>query len=289
MEEIAPNIFIEQSYPGVVSSVLKLSHGLLLIDGPFRADDRQLWQQKLANLGDGIGRLMVMLDTHTDRLLNIPLIETPILAHENALSIIQDLPITARSSGVPSGSDTEPYELPQNSRWCLPDMTYRQQLNIHWDNCPVVVTHQPGGHLAGSWVRYDAEKIIFVGDSVMIDQPPFLAWCDLDCWIDELTGLSSETYRDYVIISGRNGVVRQKSIIKMVDFLSEIKAGVDELAPMDDSSEAIGQWAPKLLRKLNFDRELTDYYQKRLIWGLSKLIKRHNTKHVEAKGDKSAG
>lgn len=289
MEEIAPNIFIEQSYPGVVSSVLKMSHGLLLIDGPFRVDDRQLWQQKLVNLGGGIGRLMVMLDTHTDRLLSIPLFEIPVLAHENALVIIQELPVTARSSEMPSGSDAEPYELPQNSRWCLPDMTYRQQLNIHWDDQPVVVTHQPGGHLAGSWVRYDAEKVIFVGDSVMINHPPFLAWCNLDRWIDELTGLCSDTFRDYTIVSGRNGVVGQKSIMKMIDILTEIKAAVDELVLMEDSTEAIAHWALKILRRWNFDRSLTEQYQKRLVWGLTKLIKRYKAIHDEAKGDKNAG
>ena len=285
MEEIAPNIFIEQSYPGVVSSVMKLSHGLLLIDGPFRADDRLLWQQKLVSLGGGIGQLMVMLDTHVDRLLCNPLTEFPILAHENALVIIQDLPVTARSSEMPSGPDAEPYELPQNSRWCLPDMTYRQQVNIHWDDQPVVVTHQPGGHLAGSWVRYDAEKVVFVGDSVMLNQPPFLAWCDLDRWIDELNGLCSDTFSDYSIVSGRNGVVRQKSILKMIDFLTEIKVAVEELALMEDSTEAMAQWAPKLLLKLNFDRSLTEQYQKRLVWGLIKLIKRYNANLAEAKGD----
>ena len=91
MEEIAQNIFIEQSYPGVVSSVLRLRHGLLMIDSPFLADDRQSWQQKLVNLGGGVSRLLVLLDSHMDRLLGVPLSELPILAHENVLQIIAGL------------------------------------------------------------------------------------------------------------------------------------------------------------------------------------------------------
>lgn len=288
MEEIAKNIFIEESYPGVVSSVLKLSRGLLTIDGPFRADDRQSWQQRLVNLGGGIGRLMVMLDTHTDRLLGVPMVEMPILAHENALDIISDLPSASRSPEKPSGSDSESYDLPQSTRWGVPDMTYSQQLNIFWDDQPVVVTHQPGGHLAGSWVRYDAEKVIFVGDSVVTDQPPFLAWCNIDRWIDELTWLSSDFFRDYQIISGRNGLVGQNSLFKMIDFLTSVKGVVEELTQLEDLNGGIAQWAPQLLNQFSFDRKMTDHYNSRLVWGMNKLIRRIIA-NDETKGASNAG
>ena len=289
MEEIAQNIFIEQSYPGVVSSVLRLRHGLLMIDSPFLADDRQSWQQKLVNLGGGVSRLLVLLDSHMDRLLGVPLSELPILAHENVLQIIAGLPTPSRTLEKLSGSESDPYEMPQNGRGVLPNMTYSHQLRLYWDDQPVIVTHQPGGHSAGSWVRYDAQSVIFVGDSVVVNQPPFLACCDLDRWIDELTWLSSDYFRGYQVVSGRDGPVTQKSVVKMIEFLTMIKGVVTELKSLENWSEEVDRWVPEILRKFDFDGDKAEQNYNRLAWGLSKLLERMAARQDETEGELYAG
>ena len=281
MDEIAHNIFIEKGCPGVVSSVIKLSQGLLIIDAPMRADDRQAWQQTLGDLGGGKGRLMVLLDTHTDRLYGTQMIEYPILAQENTLQIIRELPSTQKVSDLKEASDPEPYDLPQNVRWAVPDLTYTKQVSIHWDEDPVVVTHQPGAHLAGSWVRYDFAKVIFVGDSVVVKQPPYLGWCDLDCWIEELNELCSDAYIGYKIIGGRNGVVQHRSILKMIEFLSAVKTFVIDEFAVENHEEGLDQFALKLMREINYDRDLKEHYKCRLVRGLKLLLKRHQTGKLE--------
>jgi hypothetical protein len=289
MEELANNIYIEQEYPGVVSSVLKLDHGLVLIDAPLRSEHRQAWQQKLVSLGGGIARVMIMLDANPDRLLGALSVDAPILAHENTVEIINDLPSSVRLGEKTSGSDSESVELPQNNRWVLPDMVYSHAINIYWDEQPVVVTHQPGGHLAGSWVRYPAEKVIFVGDSVVISQPPFLAWCDLDRWIDELTWLSSDLFRDYQIISGRDGVVSHSDVLEMIDFLTTLNSDVEELSQLENWPDEIDQWIPRVLEKFEYDPALTQQYANCLAWGMNQLLKRISTDHIETKGEINAG
>jgi glyoxylase-like metal-dependent hydrolase (beta-lactamase superfamily II) len=281
MEEIAYNIFIEKGYPGVVSSVIKLSQGLLIIDAPMRADDRQAWQQTLGDLGGGKGRLMVLLDTHTDRLYGTQMIEFPILAHENTLQIIRELPSTQKVSDRQEASDPDTYDLPQNVRWAVPDLTYTKQVSIHWDETPVVVTHQPGAHLAGSWVRYDPARVIFVGDSVVIKQPPYLGCCDLDCWIDELNELCSDVYKGYKIIGGRNGVVQQRSIGKLIKLLSAVKTFVVDAADVDNHEEGLDRFALELLRDIDYDRDLKEHYKSRLVRGLKQLLHRYNTGKTE--------
>jgi glyoxylase-like metal-dependent hydrolase (beta-lactamase superfamily II) len=281
MEEIAHNIFIEKGCPGVVSSVIKLSQGLLIIDAPMRADDRQAWQQTLGDLGGGKRRLMVLLDTHTDRLYGTQMIEYPILAQENALQIIRVLPSTQRASDLQEASDPETYDMPQNVRWAVPDLTYTKQVSIHWDEQPVMVTHQPGAHMAGSWVRYDAGKVIFVGDSVVIKQPPFLGWCDLDRWINELSELCSDTFKGYKIIGGRNGVVQQRSILKMIELLSAVKSFVVDASAEDHPEDRLDQFALKLMREINYDRDLKEHYKNRLVRGLKQLLQRHKAGKVE--------
>jgi hypothetical protein len=281
MKEIANNIFIEQSYPGVVLCALKLSHGLLMVDAPFRVDDQLSWQQKLAHLGGGIGHLMVMLDTNTDRLYGMQLSEFPVLAQANSFEIIQNLPLNPRIPEMQARSNSESYDQAQNVRWRLPDITYSNQVSIHWDDEPVVITHQPGGHRAGSWVHYAAEKIIFIGDSVVIEQPPFLEWCDLDLWMEELTWLSSDHFKDYKIISGRSGEIQQESVLKMLDYLTRVKAHMDDLLGMEEPHEGIDRMAANLLSEFNIKMGMTEQYKSRVIWGLRQFLHQHKASQAE--------
>lgn len=278
MKEIANNIFIEQSYAGVVLCVFRLSHGLLMVDAPFKADDQQSWRHKLAYLGGGVGQLMVMLDTNTDRLLGMNLSEFPVLAHENSLEIIQNLPSNMRIPELQARSDSEAYDQSQGARWRKPDLTYSTRVAIHWDDQPITLTHQPGGHHAASWVHYEAEKVVVIGDGVVINQPPFLERCQLDLWMDELKWLSSDQFEGYKIVSGRAGEIQQESVVSMYDFLNEVKVGIEGLHEMDEPDAGIEALATSLLSKLNFKRELTEQYQFRLVWGLRQLLQQHQTK-----------
>lgn len=275
MEEIANNIFIEQSYPGVVLAVLKLSHGVLMVDAPFRVEDQLTWQAKLMSLGGGVDRLLVMLDTHIDRTLGIRAMETNVLGHENAVEIMRNRPTTARGQDSDAGADWEPFNLPVSIRWAVPDMTYSDQVKIYWDEAPVVVTHQPGSHFAGSWLLYAAEKVIFVGDSVVLGQPPFLAWSELDRWLEDLAWLGSDEFKGYKIVSSRNGVITKRYVEKMAHLLTQIKAVVEDLAGNNNRMDAIIKAVPLLLKKLNFDKELKELYENRLIWGLEQYLRRH--------------
>lgn len=281
MKEIGNNIFIEENYAGVVLCVLRLSHGLLMVDAPYKADDQQSWRHKLANLGGGVGQLMVMLDTNTDRLLGMHLSEFPTLAHETSLEIIQNLPSTMRIPEFQARSDSEAYDQSQGVRWRLPSITFSKQVSIHWDDQPIIITHQPGGHRAAIWVHYEAEKFIFIGDGVVINQPPFLERCNLDLWMDELDWLSSDKFKDYKIISGRNGEIHQESVIKMREYLSDVKAGIEDLRGMNEPDAGIDALAASLLSKLSFNSEMTEQYKFRLVWGLRQLLQQHQTRNTE--------
>lgn len=275
MEEIAHNIFIESSYPGVVLGVLKLKHGVMMVDAPFRSQDQQSWQARVVNLGGGVDKVLVMLDTHIDRTLGISAMEANVLGHENSVEIIRERPTTVRGQDIDVGADWETYDPPVTIRWVAPNMTYTDKVFINWDDGPIVLSHQPGAHFAGSWLQYDAEKIIFVGDSLVINQPPFLAWADLDQWLKELAWLESDIFKGYQIVGGRNGLISATSIEQMIEFLEKTKENVDDLVAEDHLTDKISAVVPDLLKTLTFDKSLAEFYENRLSWGLKQYIKRH--------------
>jgi len=275
MEEIANNIFLQTEFPGIVLAVLKLKRGLLLVDSPFRGEDQRKWQSSLLVLSGGGNRLLVMLDTHVDRTIGLRAMESVVVSHENAVDIIQGRLSSCRGEDIDVGAECEVYELPSNLRWMTPDMTYTDSLFIYWDEEPVLLLHRPGAHTAATWLQYDTEKLLFVGDSVMLNQPPFLQWANLDLWIKDLNALLSDTYKGYRIVSGRNGVVRRKSIEKWMNYLTFIKDAVEGIADGDGGVLDLILEVPGLLKKLNFNKSLYNLYNHRLTWGLEAYYRRH--------------
>lgn len=284
MNEIANNIFLEERSAGIVLGVFRLNDGLLTIDAPLKADDQQSWRHHLAQLDGRGGQLMVMLDTNMDRLLGMHFSTFPALAHETALEIIQNLPSSLRIPEMQVRSDSEAYDQSQGVRWRLPNMTFSKQVSIHWDDRPITMIHQPGAHRAAIWVHDAAEKVVFIGDSVVIDQPPFLECCQLDLWLEELKWLNSDQFQDYKIISGRNGMIEQREAMTMYDFLSIVKAGLEELCELDKPEEDVEAIAASLLGQLSINHALREQYHCRLVWGLRQLLKQHHAAHAEEIG-----
>ncbi len=275
MEEIANNVFIETEFPGVVLAAIKLREGIIAMDAPFRREDQKEWHSHLVSLDGGRNRLLVNLDTHMDRTVGASALDSVVVSHANAVDILEERPASCRSQDIDPGAACEAYDLPSSIRWALPDMTFTDSMFVYWDEQPVILTHHPGAHKAGIWLQYDPEKLLFVGDSVMLNQPPFLQWADLDVWIQELEDILSDSYKGYKIISGRNGVVRKRSIEKRKSVLLKIKDTVDEVVEGKGEVVDLIEQIPQLLKKLNFDKEFSDLYTSRLTWGLEAYYRRH--------------
>lgn len=275
MEKIGKSVYIEESYPGVTLGVLALPKGVMMIDAPFRHEDVQSWRGKLGNIEGGVEKLLVILDTHIDRMLGVPAMGCNTLCHETSIEILQSRSGTIRAQDLGAGSDFEKYDQPTNIQWAIPKMTYTDQVLIYWDDDPIRIIHQPGSHVASSWVQFDADKVIFIGDSVILNQPPFIGWSDLNRWIEALQFLRSETFKGYKIVAGRDGLVNRRAIGKMITFLMKVDKIVQELFLNGAGIEDIRSAASNLLKYFDFDQDRTNFYLNRLALGIENYLHRH--------------
>jgi hypothetical protein len=275
MEEIASNVYIEVEYPRLTLGVIKLNQGMVIIDTPFWAEDVPKWQSKLRQLGTGMELLLVLMDAHIDRLLTTRAMDATLLAHDNAVEIIRSRSTASKIPELEAYPHQDSQETPIGSRCAKPQLTYSDQVLIHWDEVPLVLSHKQGAHLAGTWLIYDACKVVFIGDSLVVNQPPFFAHADIDAWIKDLNLLGSERFKDYVIVSSRQGVIGQQSIPKMVTFLSRTKILLDDLGQQAESLDDLPAVTSELLSQIDFDPKFKDRYSHRLSWGLEQYITRH--------------
>lgn len=273
MQQIARGIYYEDSYLGVTLGALVFSHGVIMIDAPLRAEDARSWRSALLNQRGGANRLLINLDAHPDRTLGARAMDTTILAHAKAALVFRTRPTIFKGQTVESGAEWETYNDAIGMRWATPDITFSQQMALHWGGPEVILEHHPGPAPGAIWVIIPAERVIFVGDTVVVDQPPMLANAEVKPWLESLEQLQ-ESYRDYVIISGRGGPVVGDLISSQQSFLSSVEEEMDRLVGQNATPEATEELISSLLSGLSFSGERREQYVQRLRYGLYQYYSR---------------
>lgn len=276
MQEIAPNVFIETGFPGVTLGVINWSHGLILIDAPFRADDCRVWRSSLSTLSTGVDRLLVNLDAHFDRTLGARAMECTIVGHERAAIVFRDRPLNFKPQVSVTGAEWEQHNGLIGIRWAAPEITFTERLEIQWSKTPLVLEYRPGPSAGSIWANLASEGILFLGDTVLLDQPPFLASADISSWLNTLSLLSCPEYQGYLLVSGRGGLVTTEHVRRQIRYLEIIQNQLKALADRKGSASEIDQLVPTLLAELNpLPAERCDQYAQRLRWGLQHYYARH--------------
>ena len=275
MQELAPNVYIETGYAGVTLGAINWAHGLVLIDAPFRAEDTRAWRANLLNLGGGVDRLLVNLDAHFDRTLGTRAMDCTVVGQEKMASVFRNRPVTFKAQGNETGAEWESYNGLGSIRWAPPEITFSDQMSIHWEDEPLLLEYHPGPATGAIWAILPASRVVMVGDAVVPDQPPFLSTADLPAWIASLELLLSAKYRDYLVVSGRGGAAAQQQVRAQLAFLQRAYQQVDPLAQRNGSPEDTAALVPGLLSGLKYPADRAAQYEQRLRHGLKNYFIRH--------------
>lgn len=267
MQQIGPGIYYEDSFPGVTLGALIFSHGIIMIDAPLRAEDARSWRSTLNSMASGANRVLVNLDAHLDRTLGARALEATIVAHQKTAQVFRNRPTIFKGQTVESGAEWEVSNDVLGNRWAIPDITFSQRMQFHWGGPEVILEHHPGPAMGSIWVIIPEPRIIFVGDTILLDQPPFLASADLGTWIESLELLLS-SYKDYLLISGRGGPVSGEAVNVQLKNLRNILKGMDRLAKKNAPPEATEELIPTVLSSMSLPPKRREHYVQRLRHGL---------------------
>ncbi len=275
MQEIAPHVFMETGFPGVTLGAINWLHGLILIDSPFRAEDIRSWRATLLNVSGGIDRLLINLDAHFDRTLGSRAMECTVVGHDKLTHVFRNRPVTFKTQTAERGEEWEQFNGLGSIRWAPPEITFTEVLNVYWDEAPVVLVSQPGPAIGSIWAVLPEEHIAFIGDTVVKNQPPFLASADLPAWIESLKTLLSSSYQDYLLICGRGGLVVHREVRHMLDQLEQIHQDLENLAARQAPIEEVEKMALELLKAIDHPAQMKMLFRQRLVWGLRQYYLRH--------------
>ncbi len=268
MQEITSNIIIEDQFPGVTLGVIVTPRGLIQIDAPPSPEDARSWRASLMNLGGGIDRVLINMDAHPDRTLGARAMDCTVIAHEKTAYIFRTRPSTFKAQGEETGADWESIPGLGSVRWAPPEISFLDQLTLHWSSSPVILEHHPGPSNGSIWVRLPAEKILFIGDAVMKNQPPFLAGSNLKAWLESLDLLFESENKGYTFISSRGGVVTTNTVNAQYDFLKHVHDKLNKMTGKKPNPATVEKLVTSLLTWYKAPAARQKQFAQRLRYGL---------------------
>jgi glyoxylase-like metal-dependent hydrolase (beta-lactamase superfamily II) len=272
MQEISPNIYIETAYPGVTLAALNCKRGLMLLDAPLRFEDSRSWRASLNPFGGGGERLLLTMDEHFDRTIGTRQMEYMTAGQEALTHVLRDRPVSYKAQGQETGAEWERLGGLGVVRWALPDITFSKEVDFYWDTFPVRLFSVAGPSHASIWVELPQQRVLFVGDTVVPDAPPFLAAANLTAWQEAVATLLSPAYKGYVVVSGRGGVVTIDEIKKQSKFLGKVQQQIEKLKGGADASD-IEHASLRLVKSFDPKSPLQPQYFSRLVYGLTEYLR----------------
>ncbi|MBI5351134.1 MAG: hypothetical protein HZB50_00685 [Chloroflexi bacterium] len=268
MQEIIKNIYIEDQFPGVTLGVIVTPRGLIQIDAPPSPEDARSWRAALMNLGGGMERVLVTLDAHPDRTLGARAMDCTVIAHENTANTFRARPSTFKAQGEETGADWELIPGLGSVRWAPPEISFLDQMTLHWSDSPVLLEHHAGPSDGSIWVHLPDEKIVFIGDAVLKNQPPFLAGANLKAWLSSLDLLLGSSFKGYTIISSRGGMVTTAAIKAQYDFLKHVYDKLDKIVTKKPNPAATEKLVTSLMTWFKAPSARQKEFAQRLRYGL---------------------
>ncbi len=275
MDSISKQVFIEAQYPGVTLGVISNLQGMILIDAPPSPEDGRSWRATLMGLGSGPERILINLDSHPDRTVGVRAMDCSVIAHEKTTQVFHNRPNIFKAQGDDTGANWESIPGLTGIRWVSPEISFTHTMTLHWDDTPILLESHPGPHQGAIWVILPEDKVVFVGDAVLKNQPPFLAYANLPVWLEALALLQNKAYSDFTVISGRDGVVSTTVIKNQVDFLKDVHKRLEKLSQRKQKPDMTESLVQPLLSKFKVPAARQKQYGNRLRYGLKHYYTRH--------------
>ncbi len=275
MQSIADNVYIEDHYLGVTLGVIQQARGLIQIDAPPSPEDSRAWRAALMSLSGGPERVLVNLDAHPDRTLGARAMDCTVIAQDKTAQVFRSRPMTFKAQGTETGADWETIPGLGTVRWAPPEISFTDHMSMHWGETPVLLEHHPGPSFGAMWVIVPDQKVVFVGDLVLKNQPPFLAHSDLPSWLEALQILLSPQYRGYTFISGRGGTVSTSAVKAQNELIQQIHDKLEKMGKRGTRPDATEKLIEPFLGRFKSSAARHKQYVQRMRYGLRHYYARH--------------
>jgi cyclase len=228
IREIAPDIFIETEFHGANVCFVITGEGVILIDTPMLPSDARAWRNEIETRTDEKILYIINTDHHRAHVVgNQYFPEATVIAHEFAWKNMQSYGDSFRTRLLNLYSDRIPQaaeKWEQRLDIVLPEVTFTDRISLFKGDKEIQMIPLGGHTPATSVVYFPNEKLLFSGDLVVTDRPPFLSQGDTKEWLQALTYLRKLRY--YVLSPGHGEPTGKEATERMSEFLRLVRRKV---------------------------------------------------------------
>jgi len=274
MREIAPNIYVSTEYAGVNVGLFVAPAGAIAIDVPTLPWDARAWREQILEIAEGPIMYVILTDVHPDRLLSAGLMGAPIVAawpaYERASEYTDGFwrgVLESWNRRLAEGSEELTREFV-----VLPEIMFTERLRLQKGGADLKVKHIAGSTPESAWVRFREQRVLFVGDTLVVGQHPFLdAASDTKGWLNTLTDLRRPRFAKTTIVPGRGPICDQSDTRPLSDYIALVRRRARSLLRGDCTRSEKAAVVTDLMPSFPVPEEQSDLIQRRVKAGLDQV------------------
>ncbi len=266
MQKISPNVYLEDKYIGVDLGLVFIGKELLLVDSPLHTEDVKEWFKVISERGRP--KFLVLLDSHPDRVLGSRTLSLPAIAQDQTLTTIREWADTFKGNAHPIGAEADHLKRITGVNNAIPEITFSERMVIHMGGKEIVFLHRPGPRPGSMWMVIPDLSVVFVGDTVTMNEPPYVGVSVIEAWLNNLDELRGSDMKSYTLISSCGGRIDRKDINHMARFLRKVQSRVEKLENDKNRDEDLERLAIDLMGDFTIRSIQEDLILKRLKTGL---------------------
>lgn len=228
IREVAPNIFVETEYHGANVAFIVSGEGVMLIDTPMLPDQARLWRKEIEQRTNEPIIYIINTDHHRAHVIGNQYFPTAtVIAHEQAWKEMKSYGDSFRTRLLNMYRDRIPEavaEWKQSLQIIKPQITFTSRTILYKGDKEVHIIPLGGHTPATSVVYLPNEGLLFAGDMVVTNRPPFLSQGNTKQWLQGLTYLRKLRYD--VLIPGHGELTGKEATEKMSNYLRLVRRRV---------------------------------------------------------------
>ena len=225
IREIVPNIFVETEYHGANVAFIVTGQGVILIDSPMLPKEAAHWRAEITNRTDEEIFYIINTVHHRAHVIGNQYFPTAaVVAHERAWKEMKSYGDSFRTRLLNMYRDRMPEAVEvwqEELEIILPEVTFSGRTVLHHGDIEIHLI-PVGGHTPATTVVYlPQQRLLFAGDVVVTNRPPFLSQGNTKEWLDALTYLRKLEYD--ILVPGHGELTGKEATENMSDYLRKVR------------------------------------------------------------------
>lgn len=265
MQEIAPNIYVETAYAPITVGAILTQEGWVVIDTPPMPKDAQAWRQTLSEISPKPIQYLINTDAQRERILGNVWFEATLIAQDAAAAQMLALKgsFLSQAADDMSSNDNELVAI-ASLRLIPPQVSFTDTLTIHCGEYAITLQHHHGATHGNCWVIVDSAKVLFAGDSLIMNQHPAIGDGISKAWLQSLAELQSDEYAGWTLIPGRGTPTQPAAAKALSEYLMQLRQRINQMVKMGKPRSEAAALAGEVINQFPFNSMQRDDIQRRV-------------------------